>query len=190
MSEEKTNCKQCGREIRILTAERRDGLCAPCHRQAKKAPEIVFAEQVFERIESVVGARSNPRTARDRLSALPLGYLLCFAYSQVQSEIDNGGISQLYSNSTWALIVDAERAAREADVASVSNLLREIIYYYHLKGRSKLKRSLQEGFFDSIPNDWNRSLSELEDEYFSLEEVNSVILILCRDHQALFAEDN
>jgi hypothetical protein len=105
----------------------------------------------------------------------------------VHADILNGGISQLYANSTWALIVDAEDAAKTAGIEEVSRLLREIIYYYHLKGRSKHKRRLTNDYFADMPAEWRKSLRVLDDEYFALEDqANSVIPALCMHRRSLF----
>ena len=189
MADEKTTCSSCGREIRRLTAERRNGMCAPCHRDARRPPEELFADHVFERIDAVVEPSTDYKTALRHLQALPRGYSLCFAFHHVHADILNGGISQLYSNSTWSLILHAEQAASAAGVAKVSTLLREIVYYYHLKGRSKHKRSLTDDYFTSLPSNWDKSLKQLDDDYCDVEDdANSVILTLCRDHQSLFTD--
>ena len=189
MTEDKTRCASCGREIRRLTAERRNGMCAPCHRNSQKPPEEIFADQVFNRIDATIEPFTNYRTALNDLRALPRGYTLCFAFHYVHSDMVNGGISQLYSNSTWSLIIDAEDAASQAGVSAISALLREIVYYYHVKGRSKHKRRISDDYFDKIPADWDKTLSQLEDQYFDIEDdANSVILRLCRDRQELFTD--
>lgn len=189
MAEDKTNRTSCGREIRRLTAERRNGMCAPCFRESERPPEVVFADRVFTVIDSIIEPFTDYRSALRDLQALPRGYALCFAFHHVHSDVLNGGISQLYANSTWALILEAENAASQAGVSSVSTLLREIVYYYHLKGRSKHKRNLADDYFSALPLDWAKSLQQLDDEYFNIEcDASSVILSLCRDHQELFAE--
>ncbi|MBM3966583.1 MAG: DUF4375 domain-containing protein [Planctomycetes bacterium] len=189
MTDEKTTCLSCGREIRLLTAERRRGMCNPCHREAQKPSEELFANQVFERIDATIEPFTDYKTALRDLEALPRGYSLCFAFHHVHSDILNGGISQLYSNSTWSLILHAERTAHEAGFSNVSTLLREIVYYYHLKGRSKLKRDVTEDYFTSLPSNWGKTLKQLDDEYCDIEQdANSVIVTLCRDHQSLFTD--
>lgn len=187
MADDKTTCASCGREIRRLTAEKRNGMCTPCHRNAAKPTEELFAEKVFERIESTIEPFSDYKSALRDLEALPRGYALCFAFHHVHADILNGGISQFYSNATWALILQAEQAAHEARTSSVSTTLREIVYFYHNKGRSKHKRSLPGDYFDALPVNWNKSLAQLEGQYFGIEDdASSVIPSLCRDHLSLF----
>ncbi len=189
MTEGTAECTVCGREIRQLTAARRNGMCAPCHRNAGRPPEERFANDVFDTIEATIKPFSGYSRALQKLKALPHGYTLCFAFHYVHAEILNGGISQLYSNSTWSLILEAEKAAMTAGLKNVATLLREIVYYYHTHGRSKLKLAITEEYFAELPPNWNRSLEELDNEYFALEDVaNSVILNLCRDHQHLFSD--
>ncbi len=163
-------------------------MCAPCHRIAARPPEERFANEVFDTIEATIKPFTGYKKALQKLQALPRGYSLCFAYQYVHADIVNGGISQLYSNSTWSLILEAENAARTAGLKSVATLLREIIYYYHTQGRSKHKLSITEDYFAELPPNWNRSLEELDNEYLEIEDTaSSVILILCRDHQHLFS---
>ncbi len=187
MTEDTVNCSVCGRMIRQLTAARRNGMCAPCHRNAGKSPEERFANEVFGTIEETIKPFTGYKKALQKLQALPRGYTLCFAFHYVHADILNGGVSQLYSNSTWALILEAENAANTAGLKNIATLLREIVYYYHTKGRSKLKLSIAEDYFAELPSKWDKSLEELDDEYLALEgAANSVILNLCRDHQHLF----
>ncbi|EMB13465.1 DMP19 family protein [Rhodopirellula europaea] len=148
-----------------------------------------MADQVFERIDAVIGPATDPKAAVQDLQALPPGYALCYAFQHVHAEILNGGISQLYSNSAWSLILQAEEAARQAGVSRVSNLLREIVFYYHQRNRSKHKRSLAEDYFASLPSNWDKSLKQLDDDFFCMEQdANSVILRLCCDNQELFTD--
>ena len=188
MTEDTAQCTVCGREIRQLTATRRNGMCAPCHRIAARPPEERFADEVFDTIEATIKPFTGYKKALQKLQALPRGFSLCFAYHYVHADIRNGGISQLYSNSTWSLILEADNAASTAGQKDVATLLREIVYYYHKNGRSKHKLSIPENYFSGLPANWNRSLESLDDEYFALEgSANSVILNLCRDHQHLFS---
>jgi hypothetical protein len=188
MTEDTAQCTVCGREIRQLTAARRNGMCAPCHRTAARPPEERFADEVFDTIEATIKPFTSYKKALQKLQALPRGFSLCFAYQYVHADILNGGVSQLYSNSTWSMILEAENAASTAGQTNVSTLLREIVYYYHNNGRSKHKLSIPENYFAGLPANWNKSLEKLDDEYFALEgSANSVILNLCRDHQHLFS---
>ncbi len=156
MSEHRTNCATCGSQIRQRTADRRDGMCVPCYRNACKPPEVLFQEAVFDRIDETIEPFTTYRKALDELRALPLGYAMCFSFHHVHADIFNGGISQLYSNSTWALILDAAAAAESAGVHEASRVLREIVYYYHKKGRSKLKRRIDNDYFADVQDDWDK----------------------------------
>jgi hypothetical protein len=108
-----------------------------------------------------------------RLQALPSGYSYCFAFRYVDADICNGGISQLYANSTWPLTLSAYHAAVEAEAPDVARVLKEVIYYYHRTGRSRFKRQLSEAFFHDLPKAWDKSLSQLEDEYYALDNQRS-----------------
>ncbi|MCA8988129.1 MAG: DUF4375 domain-containing protein [Planctomycetaceae bacterium] len=187
MTEEKTTCSTCGREILKRTAERRNGMCAPCQRDSQKSPDELFAEAVFARIEEVTEPFSSYKNALNALASLPRGYTLCFAFHYVNADIWNGGISQLHGNSTWTMIPDAVEAAEAADNHRVASLLREVIYYYHQKNRSKLKRRITDDYFKSIPSGWQKTLAMLDDEYFAMEDqANAVISDLCSHKRSLF----
>jgi hypothetical protein len=54
-------------------------------------------------------------------------------------------------------------------------VLREAIFYYHRSGRSRFKRALPEGYFDDLPETWNKSLSHLDDEYYALDGERSLL---------------
>ncbi|MBI2477430.1 MAG: DUF4375 domain-containing protein [Planctomycetia bacterium] len=142
---------------------------------------------VFERIDDVIEPFDNYKQALEDLRDLPRGYALCFAFHYVHSDIFNGGISQLYGNSTWCLILSAIDAADTVGSSKLATVLREIVYYYHRKGRSKLKRRITDDYFNNIPRGWNKSLEELEEEYLELEpECEKVVSTLCHRHEELF----
>lgn len=142
---------------------------------------------VFTRIDEAIEPFRDYRKALDDLRALPPGYAMCFSFHYVDADILNGGVSQLYGNSTWALVIDAISAAENANARNVGRVLKEIVYYYHKKGRSKLKRRIDDNFFDEIPDDWDKSLEQLDGEYFDLgPEIEKVIPALCNKHKELF----
>lgn len=144
---------------------------------------------VFNRIDETIEPFENYRKALDDLPALPPGYAQCFATHYVHSDIFNGGISQLYGNSTWCLILDAITAAENAGIESVATVLKEIVYYYHKRDRSKLKRRIDANHFTDMPDGWDKSLEQLDDEFFDLgDDTGNVIPALCKDHEELFAE--
>ncbi len=187
MTEEQAHCSSCGRSILQQTADRLGGMCAPCAKHARKTPEQLFEEAVFRRIDAAIEPFSSYRNAVDALRKLPPGYLLCFAFGCVHADLSNGGASQLYRNSTWPMIVDAIEAAEVTNMRAVASLLREIVYYYHNKNRSKLTSRVTEEFFASIPRGWQKSLAELDNEYLALSaQASTVIHDLCERHHALF----
>lgn len=189
MTEDKTECVQCGRSILKRTAERRGGMCAPCERNAQMSPEELFEETVFIRIEEMIQPFSSYKNAIAALAEHPRGYSLCFAFHYVHAELLNGGVSQLHSNSAWPLIVDAVEAAETAGTKNVASLLREIIYYYHQRNRSKFKRRITDEYFAGIPSDWHKALTDLDAEYLTIEKhANSVIPKLCKQRNKLFDE--
>lgn len=144
---------------------------------------------VFDRIDETVEPFESYKKALDDMRDLPSGYAFCFAMHYVHADIFNGGISQLYGNSTWCLILDAVGAANAAGQEEVADVLREIVYYYHSKGRSKLKRRITVDYFNGIPAGWDKSLEQLEDDYFTLEaEIENVIPTLCTGQEELFRD--
>ena len=83
----------------------------------------------------------------------------------VDSEIRNGGISQLYHNSTWAMIPDAIKCCSDLKLNHIKDSLWDMIKYYHKSGRSKLVRKIPELKSMNI-QDWNKSLNEIEQQYY------------------------
>jgi hypothetical protein len=147
------------------------------------------ANQVFKRIDALIEPFQSYKNALEKLSNSPRGYTLCFAFHYVYADIFNGGISQLYGNSTWSLMLDAIEAAEAANEPTVARSLREIVYYYHRKGRSKFKRQVSDDYFKSIPKKWNKTLENLDDELFKLDdECANLVAKLCKSRNDLFTE--
>ncbi len=65
-----SQCTVCGREIRQLTAVRRNGMCAPCHRTAARPLEERFADEVFDTIEATIKPFTGYKKALQKLQAL------------------------------------------------------------------------------------------------------------------------
>ncbi len=57
------------RVIRQLTADRRNGMCAPCHRNAGRPPEERFANEVFDTIEATIKPFTGYKKALQKLQA-------------------------------------------------------------------------------------------------------------------------
>ena len=166
-------------------------MCRPCFREANLTDDEKFERKVFDEIDSIIEPFKSYRDALTKLSNKPEGYRLCFAFHYVNADILNGGVSQLYGNSTWCLILDAISAAKTAGYDDVSMTPHEIVYYYHLKGRSKLKRRIQDGFFKGFSTDWNKSIGEIDDDYFKLENsTENVISVLCSKRKHLFDSES
>jgi hypothetical protein len=71
-------------------------------------------DTIFERIDKEISPFKGYKKSLAQLAILPPGYALCFAFHYTNADISNGGISQLYGNSTWQLIHMAQRAAEIA----------------------------------------------------------------------------
>ncbi|MDH5738772.1 MAG: DMP19 family protein [Nitrospira sp.] len=127
------------------------------------------AESVFERIDKEISPFNGYKEALAALERLTPGYKYCFAFHYVDADICNGGITQLYENPTWVLITTAVEACNCAGAFELEMLLRQVVLYYHQRGRSRLKKKLCPDFFDGLDLSTKKTLSELEDEYLSLE---------------------
>jgi len=148
---------------------------------------MITASAIWERIEIETTPSLGYGEDLKRLQALPPGYSYCFAFRYVDADICNGGFSQLYANSTWPLTLSAYHAAAQAEELNVARVLKEAIYYYHRAGRSRFKRQLSDAFFDALPKAWDKSLSQLDDEYYALDgERSRVELNLMRRQLDLF----
>ncbi len=141
MTVEKTVCASCGRQILMQTAQRRGGLCAPCYLALRtRPPEELFCDQCL--------SESMPSSNRSRATRLrwrgcklcPVVPSLCFFVSVRALGHSNGGISQLYSNSAWSMILHAEQAAQEAGASRVATFAPRDRVLFHRQGRSKHER--------------------------------------------------
>lgn len=154
-------------------------------------------DEVHQRIDSIIDPfqsyLSYPR-ARESLMHAPPGFRYVFALWFVDADIKNGGIYQLYSNSTWCLIPDAVEGAEALRLSALAQVLREIIYYYHRGGRSKLKRRLSADYFTGIRSDWSKTLAQLEDEFYAVlpppqQSMADLLEQPVPTHPNLFAEE-
>jgi len=183
----RVKCDRCDREILEVTAIKTDGMCRPCFREANLTDAEKYERKIFDHIDSIIEPFESYSNALKKLSGQPDGYRFCFAFHYVNADILNGGISQLYGNSTWCLILDAISAAETSGHDEVAETLLEIVYYYHRKGRSKLKRRLRAEIFNDFSDSWDKSLSEIDDAYFKLDEsTENIIPSLCANMKHLF----
>jgi hypothetical protein len=123
---------------------------------------------IWKRIERETTPSQGYKGDLERLRALAPGFAYCFAFRYVDADICNGGFSQLHANSTWPLTLCAQQAAAAGGAHSVARVLKEAIFYYHKAGRSRFNRQLPLDFFADMPENWNKSLSQLDDEYYAL----------------------
>lgn len=151
-------------------APRYDALKAFCPEQYARIEARMDKEDalrpIFRSIYDAIGRFRTYKGALASLGSSPSGYRYLFALNHVDADIRNGGIYQLYSNSTWHLMPDAIEGANSFGCRKLGGVLKEIVYYYHRDGRSKLRRKLPQSFFDNMPSIWNKSLGQLEDEYY------------------------
>src|SRR6476469_7308710 len=114
------------------------------------------SDHVFKKIDGLIEPFKSYKESLAKLAGSPPGYAYCFAFAYVRADILNGGISQLYGNSTWCLVPDAIKAAEAASEPKIAQVLTEIVYYYHRKGRSKLTRRISDADFKSMRKTWNK----------------------------------
>jgi len=147
---------------------------------------MITKEALWQTIdEATIHFKSYKETFK-RLSMLSQGYALCFAFHYVDAEIINGGISQLYSNPTWSLVLAAIEACHRAKSTKLEQILREVVLYYHQRDRSRLKRQLTEEFFAGIKRPMAKSLSELEDEYNALDQEKGMVIPILLSDESLW----
>ncbi len=133
---------------------------AACEEGDSLHPIVREAFDVGEHFES-------HRMAVSGFETHPPGLKYIYATHYVDAEIRNGGISELHGNSAWVLMPDAIEGMNRFGCRKLSECLKEIVYYYHRKGRSKLKRRITDEYFSDLPPRWNKSLDVLEDQYYS-----------------------
>ncbi len=123
--------------------------------------------QVAARVDAIIEPFVSYAKARDALFQAHFpGLLYYFALQYVDADIRNGGIYQLHSNSTGCLILDAEGGARAFRQRRLADVLKEIIYYYDSRGRSRLRKRIPPDYFSELSGGRARSLTELEQRYY------------------------
>ena len=160
--------------------------------------KLITYDTVWHRINEIIEPFRSYKESQEKLSKHPPGYGFVFALNYVDADIRNGGIPQLYQNTTWPLIFDAAEGARAFGWSELTQALIEIIYYYHRSGRSRLKRRIPPGYFDNLKEDWNKSLQQLEDQFYAAygrtsdakwyRSLSEVLPPLVTQHNELFAE--
>jgi hypothetical protein len=137
---------------------------------------------LWETIDQCVENATNYKDALNKLSALPRGYSLCFAFNYVDADLCNGGIGQLYRNSTWSLMLKAIDACRVAKQHDLERLLKQVVLHFHERGKSRFKKEIKEDFFSDLNRPLERSLDELEAMYFKeSEQADKVVAVLLQD---------
>lgn len=137
---------------------------------------MISEKAVWETIDAATESAKGYKDALLKLSSLPPGYSLYFAFHYVNADIRNGGFAQLYKNSTWHLILAATEASRVAGTPGVERIFRQAVLYYEQQGRSRLKTRLTDDFFTGINQPMERSLNEIEDEFFSMKAERHALL--------------
>lgn len=97
--------------------------------------------ELMKRVEPFEGYR---KALEKLVSSCPRGYPLAFAFHYVDADTSNGGLSQLNSNPTWALMLVAIEAAHTAGLTDLERILREAVLYYPERGRSRFKRQISD----------------------------------------------
>ena len=123
-------------------------------------------EQLLDTIFAVADKFASHRDALTGFNGFPDGYIQIYALHYVDAEIRNGGIYQLYANSTWCLVLDAIQGCEQFGFDQLADALKGIVYYYHKNGRSKLKRRIPKEFFLAY-TPTSTTLPDLEDQYYS-----------------------
>ena len=125
----------------------------------------------------------------------PVGWKYIYSLIGVDADIRNGGIYQLHHNSTWHLILDAADGAKAFGLKDLHKNLKDILFYYHRIGRSKMRKRIPAGYFDDLSPKWNKSLAKLEDEYYRCFErrhwndgINDLIKVVVQSNPELVGQ--
>ena len=133
-------------------------------------------DELWVRLNEALHPFAGYPQALAKLSAdYSAGYALAFAYNYVDADICNGGVSGLNRGTTWHLVPTAVDAARIAGYFEIERLLKEIVLYYHERGRSRMKKLITDDYFAGIDRPLDKSLSEIEDEWYALADRYEVI---------------
>ncbi len=123
---------------------------------------------LYDKIYDISDNFKSHKSAITGFEGFPDEYKFIYAIDYVDSDIKNGGIYQLYQNSTWHLILDAIEGAKSFGLHMLSENLKAILFYYYKNEKSKMKKRIPESYFDKFPDTWNKNLDDLEDEYYSV----------------------
>jgi hypothetical protein len=137
------------------------------NRPTSEPTEETLWRDLDKRIAPFKGYREALATLK---ASAPRGYALVFSFHYVDADILNGGISQLNANPTWSLLLEAVDAANVAGCADVDRVLRQALLYYHERGRSRFKKSITDEFFAGLDRPMSKSLRQLDEDYYALEE--------------------
>ena len=150
--------------------------------------------KIYEKVHEIAGDSSSYKEDLLKFQKEPAGYKYVFCLLYVDADIRNGGIYQLHANSTWHLIFEAIQGARAFDCHNLAMALDGILFYYFRRGRSRMKRQIPKGYFEHMPANWNKSLDDLEDQYYeSFEQVHcdsfkELLNTILQTHSDMFQE--
>lgn len=149
-------------------------------------------EEVLNTVFEVADEFTSHKDALTGFSGSPPGFLLAYSLHYVDADIRNGGIYQLYANTTWHLILDAITACQQFGFTVLADVLHDIVYYYYKRGRSRLKRRIPKGFAIRYTTRSEPTLSDLEDRYYDTfdqgdyDGVYEFLLDVVQQHPDLF----
>jgi hypothetical protein len=149
------------------------------------------SDELLSKVFAVAEQFTSHRGALAGFDGYPEGYRQVYALRHVDAEIRNGGIYQLYANTTWCLILDAISGLQAFGLTQLADTLKGIVFYYHKSNRSRLKRRMPEDFFkDFKPG--ATSLADLEDEYYDAfdalgyEDIKDVLRMAVTEYPGMF----
>ncbi|MBM83765.1 MAG: hypothetical protein CMJ78_24680 [Planctomycetaceae bacterium] len=135
-------------------------------KKKKTAKPEISMNKLYDQIYDIADNFKSYKQAVTGFDGAPIGFKYIFSIDYVDADIRNGGIYQLHHNSTWHLILDAIEGTKVVGFDKLSETLREILFYYHRNGRSKMKKRIPDNYFDDMPDNWDKDLDKLEGQYY------------------------
>jgi hypothetical protein len=162
---ERVPCMQCGRPVRVTTAQRTNGLCVRCsmeHVRRRPSPFSVLYTKLMDRVH-------NSPSGFDGLSETEKVY---YAVALLRNEVNNGGFHQYFFNSSGSYYAYAEKGLVALGATQILELLRKakaiLFPDVPVPVETKRRREILPVIASSAARpDWNRQLGELDKHFYA-----------------------
>lgn len=185
MTEPKTNCTTCGREILVATADRNGGLCGPCRKNVNrprtqyvyKQPPPVSRGELDEYIISkpaafIIEALFDP--ACDKVNFRPdemtEGDEIVYTVWTFLGEVCNGGIQQYLGNQSGGWAHRCGPSLRKIAASHYAEIIEAALSSFTTKGA--LPRTAWENDLDAFEDGKYDPFEKFDERFFAFYHAN------------------